>query len=171
MSDPFKVIGWALQWHTHICGLNSVPNMNPPRYSSDFPTVREIVYDENAHYGFHFLVRRTNRYVRLFTDGAMLPLKSGDPVFMDKNKPDAEIDPREAYVGFDPAQDYSPETDEHHIMLYWPMKYKSYHEYGTTRKFLFRIGYKNPNEADNVPPRFTQLPLISVFISDVIPKN
>ncbi len=168
MPDPYKFLGWAFKWNNHT---GTTQNLNEPRYSDDFTTVREIIYDEWAHYGIYFRVRRTDPNVRLLIKGALLQEKK-DSVYMSKNGPDIEVDPREPYVEFDPAPAYSSENDEHRVMLFWPSKYSTYHTNGTTQKFQFHIGWRPRNGAGDIKPTFANpLPVISFSITDVITKS
>jgi hypothetical protein len=169
--DPFTFLGWAFMWRNHTSGGSTTQNMNHPRFSKDFTTVREIIYDEWAHYGFYFRVRRTDPYVHLVIKGALLQ-KDKDPVYLSKSDPEAIVNPKKPYDGFDPAPGPSSTNDEHQVMLYWPMKYGTYHTYGSTPKFQFHIGWRKSSDPITTPPTFAKpLPEISFFISDVITKS
>jgi hypothetical protein len=171
MSVPFEMVGWALQWHAQTYGGGPAQNLTPPRYSPDFKTVREIVYDEWVHYAFHLLVKRTNPNFRLYANGALLPLDGGDPVYMDIDNPDSVVKPKSATIELSPAPGYSPTNDVHKIILLWPQKIKDYHTYNTTQKFQFQVGWKSQSVPNTDPNQMTNLPPISIFISDVIPKT
>jgi hypothetical protein len=172
MSDPFLVLGWALRWHQHTCISNTTPNQNPPRYSNDYKTVRELIYDEWAEYTFHIRVQRLDPHYKLVIKGELLREKEKTSVFLSKNGPTDSVDSRKPWVGLDPAPDHSDKKDYFECKLFCPSVYKTCHPLGSTQKFRFTIGWKSIDEADQTHPTFGKpMDTIQIFITDVIPKN
>ncbi|WP_292346420.1 MULTISPECIES: hypothetical protein [unclassified Methanoregula] len=172
MAEPFTFLGWAFRWHSHASGSRKILNQNRPRFTDDFQKVREIMYDEWAQYAFSFRVRRINPRVHLFIRGELLLDKGSTPVLMSGISADTNVDPEEPWQEFakDPA--HTETKDDYQALLFWPAQKKEYHAYGTTRKFQVRIGWKKRGEPGIIPPVFAPpLPPISVFVSDVIPKD
>lgn len=171
MSEPFTVLGWALRWHWHTCAGNTTQNTNPPRYSTDYVTVRELIYDEWAEYCFHIRVRRTDPNYRLYIKGELVQEK-GQNIFMSTSSPVENVNPKEPYLELSPAPDHSAENDTHTAMLFWPSGSKDRHAIGLTQKFRFTIGFKSISEANTIKPRFVEpMPLIYIFVTDVMKKE
>lgn len=172
MAEPFTFLGWAFRWHSHLNGSRKILNQNRPRFTDDFQKVREIIYDEWVQYAFSFRVRRTNPRIHLFIQGELLADKGSIPVFMSGTGADTLVDPEEPWQEFGKDPAHSDTKDDYQAQLFWPAQKKDYHAYGTTRKFQVRIGWKKRGESAHTPPVFAPpLPPISVFVSDVIPRD
>lgn len=170
MSEPFSFLGWGFTWHQHTC-QSTTQNLNKPKFTTEAPGVREMIYDEWAEYAFHFKARRIDPHARLYIRAVLLPEGKRKPVYLSKINPVDDVDPREPYWQFDPSTDSSDPKDTFWVRLFWPSRYKNYHTRDNKFQFQADIGWKGGSEANSIPPKFTlQLPVITFSISDVIPK-
>jgi hypothetical protein len=172
MAEPFTFLGWAFRWHNHTNSGKKILNQNRPRFSDDFQKVREVIYNEWTQYAFHFRVRRTNPRVRLFIRGELLMDKGSAPVPMSGISAIDAVGSGNPWQEFEKDPAHSDTKDDYQALLFWPSQETAYHTYGATRKFGVSIGWKKRNEPENTPPAFAPpLPLISVVVSDVVPRD
>lgn len=169
MSEPFSVVGWAVRWNQHTCN-GSLQNTHPVRYSQDFSTVREFIYDRWATYRFHILVHRLDKNYHLFLKGELLAGTDHPVISMGRDSPDEKVDPRKSWVMLVPDNE-SGKPEDFVGILYWPSKIDTYYTYGSTKKFQFTIGWRSTQESAGSPPQSGKsLETINIFITDVIGK-